>query len=189
MNDFRRDDQWQKKMRDEFLIPYYRHNYRGFALLEEGRFAEMLQKSGCDTLVWDDSFQPIAVEEKIVRCPQGRDPYTAICLETESCTTPGYIRRGWMWYSKADVLLYCMHQHDDTLDCLWIDFPKLHEWFWPLVKYFPVSVQTTTINKTASCIVPIDEIARAQIPMLRFPLVRGWSSCPTADGEAGEAAE
>lgn len=188
MNDFRRDDQWQKEMRGAFLVPFYRR-YRGLMLLDEGRFAELLQKDGCDTLVWKYDHHPIAVEEKIVRSPQGREPYTAICLETESCTVPGYISRGWMWYSKADVLFYCMHQANDTLDCLWIDFPKLHKWFWLREKQFPLSVLADTINQTASRVVPIDSIAGAGILMRRFTLLREATGCPSADETREEAAE
>jgi len=188
MNDFTRDDKWQREMRDAFLVPFYRR-YSGFIFLDEGRFAKMMQQDGCDTLVWLGQHSPIAIEEKIVRCPEDRPPYTAICLETESCTTAGRIARGWMWYSKADVLLYCLHQQDDTLECLWIKFPQLHQWFWPREKQFSLSVMTDTINKTASRIVPIDAIAAAGIPMKRFPLLRGGTACPTADEPREEAAE
>jgi hypothetical protein len=174
MNDFHHDDQWQRQQRDEFLVPFYQRRYSGFVLFDAGRFAKMQQQAGCDTLVWRADLTPTAIEEKIVRPPLMRGPYTAICLETESCTEPGHISRGWMWYSTADVLLYGMLGVDDTLDCLWIDFPKLHRWFWPREKRFPLHVMPTE-NKTASRVVPIDDIAAA-VPMHRFTMARGGAA-------------
>jgi hypothetical protein len=145
-------------MRDKFLVPFYRKIYAsgGHLVLDEGRFAESQQKRGRDTIVWSDLGRPLTIEEKIVRFKERA--YTSICLETESCTVPGHIARGWMWYSEADVLLYCMQTEAGDLDCLWIDFPKLHSWFWPREKQFQLTVMTTTINKTASRLVPIDRI-------------------------------
>lgn len=161
MNDFTRDDQWQREMRNEYLVPFYKRRFNGFILLEDGRFAKQQQECGIDTLVWGADLAPISIEEKIVRCPSGRDPYDAICLETDSCTAPGFMRSGWMWYAKCDVLLYCMHQPDDSLDCLWLDFPKLHEWFWPRHKAFPPTRMAETINRTECRVVPIADISAA----------------------------
>jgi hypothetical protein len=38
MNDYQRDDAWQRKMRDEFLVPFYRRNFHGNLLLDGRRF-------------------------------------------------------------------------------------------------------------------------------------------------------
>lgn len=156
MNDFHRDNNWQRQMRDEFLVPFYRETFHGYVLLDSGRFAKSQQDRDVDTLAWHSDGEVIAIEEKIVRYP-GRK-YTAICLETESCTVPGHIARGWMYYSGADVLLYCMQTGGGGLDCLSIDFPKLHDWFWRNAGDFHIHVMPDTINKTASRIVPIDAV-------------------------------
>ncbi|UPK03141.1 hypothetical protein [Bradyrhizobium sp. 170] len=180
MNDFIRDDKWQRPMRDAYLVPFYQRTYSGFLLLDDGRFSRQQQETGIDTLVWRADRIPIAVEEKIVRAPDRRDPYDAICLETDSCTSPGFMRSGWMWYARCDVLLYCMHQRDDSLDCLWIDFPQLHDWFWPRVKDFPPTRMADTINRTECRVVPIADITAA-VRLHRFRLSRQrtvipWSS-------------
>jgi hypothetical protein len=157
MNEFVTDNVWQRQMRDEFLVPFYRKTFAGHVLLDDdGRFSKSQQERDVDTLAWKTDGKVIAIEEKIVRYP-GRI-YTAVCLETESCTTPGRIARGWMWYSAADILLYCMQTETGDLDCRSIDFPKLYDWFWPLENEFPLHVMANTINKTASRIVPIERI-------------------------------
>ncbi|WP_166294358.1 hypothetical protein [Bradyrhizobium sp. 2S1] len=185
MNDFRRDDKWQRQMRDEYLVPFYRRSYSGFLLLDDGRFSRQQQEGGIDTLLWRADRIPISVEEKIVRCRPRRDPYDAISLETDSCTAPGFMRSGWMWYARCDVLLYCLHQRDGSLDCLWIDFPKLHEWFWPRVKEFAPTRMDDTINKTECRVVPI-EVITAAVQVNRFRLSRertvvSWPSALGAD--------
>src|SRR5213593_587706 len=100
MSDFYRDDAWQREMRDKFLVPFYRQTYQsgGHLVLDNGRFAESQQKRGRDTIVRADNARPMTIEEKIVRFKERA--YTSICLETESCTVPGRITRGWMWYSE-----------------------------------------------------------------------------------------
>lgn len=178
MNDFQRQDQWQRQMRDEYLVPFYKRSFSGFVLLDDGRFAKQQQECGIDTLVWGTSRAPISIEEKIVRCPpSGRDPYDAICLETDSCTAPGFMRSGWMWYAKCDVLLYCMHQRDDSLDCLWLDFPQLHDWFWPRIKDFPPTRMAETINRTECRVVPIAQISAA-MPVKHIHLSRQRTVTP-----------
>jgi hypothetical protein len=168
-DDFERDDAFQRRKRDELLVPYYRATYGGFLLLDEGPFARQMQRRGVDTLVWLDASEPIAIEEKIVRY-KGRK-YECICLETESCTTPGHIARGWMWYSMADLLLYCLEDAEGDLDCYAIDFPVLYRWFWPREKEFHLHVMPDTVNLTASRIVPIDLI-EANVPVHHFYLTK-----------------
>jgi|SRR5215813_510711 len=53
MNEFRRDDEWQKKMRDIYLTPWFGvHSYNGqFVHIDKGRLAGILQKISCDTIV------------------------------------------------------------------------------------------------------------------------------------------
>jgi hypothetical protein len=172
-SDFERDDAFTKRKRDELLVPYYRRRFLGggFVLLDEGRTSKVLQQRGVDTIAWARSGHPIAIEEKIVRW-KGRK-YESICLETESCTRPGHISRGWAWYSMADRLLYCMEDEEGDLDCVDIDFPALHGWFWPREKDFALHVMPHTINMTANRLVPIDLILDAVPDSYRFLVTKG----------------
>jgi hypothetical protein len=179
MNDFQRDDKWQLAMRDAYLVPFYQRSYSGFLLFDDGRFARHQQEAAIDTLVWRADRIPVAIEEKIVRAPppERTKPYDAICLETDSSTSPGFFRSGWMVHSRCDVLLYCLHWRDDSLDCLWIDFPALHQWFWPREKNFPPHRMRDTINMSVTRVVPIVDIIAA-VPVHRFRLSRQRSVIP-----------
>jgi hypothetical protein len=186
MNDYQRDDAWQREMRDTFLVPYYGKKFAGFVLLDKGPFARDQQRRGVDTLFWDDELALFGIEEKIVRYKDRA--YSAICLETETCTKPGRIARGWMWYSAADYLLYGMQTAAGDLDCLWIDFAALHKWFWPREKDFRISVMADTINQTASRLVPIEAIAE-NVQLRRFTLVKPKADADLHRLSSWEAAE
>jgi hypothetical protein len=155
MNDFVTDDEWQRQMRNEFLVPFYKKTFLGYVLLDKRRFAKRQQERGVDTIAWYAEDQPIGIEEKIVRW--AGYVYTAVCLEIASCTVPGYIAPGWMWYSEADILVYCMQLENGDLDCRTIDFPELHKWFWDHEREFPFHVMPDK-NKTACRVVPIERI-------------------------------
>jgi hypothetical protein len=158
MNDFATDDVWQRQKRDEFVVPDYRRKYVGFALFDDGPFARKMQERGIDTIAWGEDGRIIGIEEKLVRFPGY--VYDSICLETETCTVPGRIKRGCMWYSLCDYLLYGMETEDGSLNCLRIDFYHLHRWFWDHEQDFKLHVMPTK-NKTASRVVPIKAIERA----------------------------
>jgi hypothetical protein len=170
VNDFHRDNGQQKVLRNKFLLPHFEKTFvargGGYLLLDDGRFSKMEQERGIDTIGWTKDHPPLTIEEKIVNW-KGR-VYDSICIETETCTVPGFVRAGWAWYSIADRLLYCMETETGDLDCLWIDFPKLHQWFWPIEKDFNLSVMPDK-NMTACRLVPITRIMES-VPMKRFVL-------------------
>lgn len=131
MNDFRRDDVGQREVRDAVLVPflYKKISMDGrFVCCDKGRFADLLQRrSDVDTIVErDDGI--VAVEEKIVRW--NNKAYTALALETDSCTVEGHESPGWMYYCEADKLLWAMCQVDGTVNYHVFDFPKLQKAFW-----------------------------------------------------------
>jgi hypothetical protein len=81
----------------------------------EGRYVSIGMNTDCsrhlqkhvhiDAIVQTGPDKTVGIEEKIVRVPEGRKPYTAFTLETHSDlkrTPPD----GWMYTSAADLLLY-----------------------------------------------------------------------------------
>jgi hypothetical protein len=165
-DDFSTDDEWQRAKRDAVLVPHF---YRRFFWMRYQFVSDLdVQKSGVDTLIFG-SGDPVKVDEKIVRWPEKKnEPHTAFALETISCTVSGREKMGWMFYSEADRLLYCF----DTpkfLDCWWLDFKCLCEWFWPREQNFPPFLMKHTINKTRGRVVDIGAVVR-DVPAQNFQL-------------------
>jgi hypothetical protein len=131
MNDFRRDNSGQRRVRDAVLVPFLYKNISmdgRFVLCDKGRFADILQRRmDVDTIVERENGL-VAIEEKIVRW--GGRKYTAVTLETDSCTIPGYETDGWMHYCEADKLLWVMCQGDGTVVYHVFGFPELQKVFW-----------------------------------------------------------
>ncbi len=157
MSRFHDDDNAQKAVRDAVLGPGF---YGPFSLdgryvfIDKGRLATILQKRfAVDTILQRTNGAATCIEEKIVRWP-GKE-YTAIVLETKSCTVPGHESDGWMVYGQADWLNYVMCQENGNLLCHIIDFQKLKERFWERVDSFSETI-TKQHNKTACRVVPLD---------------------------------
>ena len=171
MNDFTKDDLWQKSMRDRFLVPGFYKNYAmegRYVLMDKGRMATIIQRRfAADTVIQGKYGEAVFVEEKIVRWPERGVPYTAFSLETHSCTNPGRESDGWMVYGEADYLMYCFENQRGFLDCHLMDFQALKEWFKPLEKTFPTFKMKHTINKSAGRVVPIDKV-KAAVPSWMF---------------------
>jgi len=171
MSDFHTDNGWQKRIRDEILIPqFYRQQASEgrYVVLDKGRLSGRLQREFCiDTIFQAADGEMISVEEKIVRWPGYA--YAAFCLETHSCTVPGRESQGWMTYSSADYLLYCFVTVDGGLDCHLIDFPKLREWFWNVHEQFDTFGPLPTLNRTMGRKVPIADV-HSNVPTWIFLL-------------------
>lgn len=164
MNDFDRDDQWQRRVRDTILLPLF---YGRFALdgryvtLEKDRISSLIQKRcAADTVLQARDGSTVWIEEKIVRWPGYL--YRAYSLETDSCTRPGYESDGWMRYGKATFLLWC---RATPASLLWdlIDFQRLRAWFDPLERTFPTFGPLNTRNASAGRKVPINDV-KANVP-------------------------
>ena len=157
MDTFRKDDHWQRGMRDHILKPFYNRCDGKCFFLDEGDSAVTLQRLGVDTLFRKDG-KMISIEEKIVRWPKRDTAYTAFVLETESCTTPGREKSGWMRYGEANWLFYAFEQADhDSLKIYFIDFFRLKEWFWKNLNKYR-DTDTDQINQTRCKIVPIGDV-------------------------------
>lgn len=170
MNDFARDDAFQRAMRDQVLAPGFYGKYATdgrYVFIDKGRLSTILQKRyAIDTMVQGKDGAALCIEEKIVRWPGYK--YASFTLETKSCTVPGHESPGWMVYGRADFLFYCFQQEDDGLDCWLIDFPKLQAWFWPREETFK-PFQMTTRNRTFGRIVPVADVHRG-VPTWRYRL-------------------
>lgn len=165
MNDFQRDNEWQRRVRDEVLAPGFYGKYAmdgRYVFIDKGRLASVLQKRyAVDTILQGKNGEAVCIEEKIVRWPGYR--YTAYALETHSCTKPGHESPGWMEYGKADFLLYCFVQENGDLDCHLIDFRELQIWFWTREESFSVFGPLDTLNGSKGRVVPIFQV-RESVP-------------------------
>lgn len=159
MNEFHIDNDWSHRKRDEYLKPHYiTHSEEGrFVFCDKGDLAKELQQAAVDTIMQGEEGRIWAIEEKIVRWKGRR--YTALALETWSCTVPGRERQGWMYTAKCDVLLYCFEQEDGSLLCYAIPFGKLQYWFFDNSHFeqYPTT-QTKQINHSECRVVPIDDV-------------------------------
>lgn len=164
------DDTQQKCVRDLVIGPglYGRFAADGrYVYIDKGRLATTLQKRfAVDTIVQGTGGKAVCVEEKIVRWP-GYD-YTALTLETMSCTVPGRESDGWMKYGQADMLNYAMCRENGDVVCHLIDFQKLQATFWPAVDGFRETI-TGQSNRTACRIVPLDWV-REHVGIKSFPI-------------------
>lgn len=170
MSDFDYDNAWQRRIRDEILVPqFYRvQAVEGrYILLDKGSLAVRLQRElGIDTIFQTHTGETVAIEEKIDR----KGFITGnFALETHSCTVPGRESPGWMHYSAADHLLYCFTTPNGGLNCHLIDFPKLREWFWPIHEQFDTFGPLPTLNRTVGRKVPIVDV-HANVPTWPFHL-------------------
>ena len=175
MNEFERDNEWQRRMRDEVLAPgfYGRYALRGrYVFVDKGRLANVLQKRySVDTILQASDGRALCIEEKIVRWPKSGQPHTAFALETESCTKAGHESPGWMRYGEADYLHYAFETADGDLDCYVIDFPKLQAWFATVEEQYPRFGPLPTINGTQGRVVPIADVER-NVPTKRYLVKR-----------------
>lgn len=159
MSDFERDDIWQRKMRDKWLVPNFYESYAfegRYVKLDKGKMATLIQRRyAADTVVQKSDGSAEFIEEKIVRWP-GYE-YQTLCLETDSCTVEGRESEGWMHYGQADYLLYAL-ELEKGMRVYIMDFPKLKTWFWDRVGYFKDFGPLKTLNATKGKLVPVTNI-------------------------------
>lgn len=157
-NEFQRDDQWQKQMRNRFLpATYGKWSVEGrYVLVEKSKYSMMVQKrDAVDTLLQARLDLSVSIEEKMERWP-GYPRRNFFC-ETRSCTVKGRESDGWMCYAKCDCLFYMFaREYDQLLDgYLVLQFPKFQRWFWENYRNYTPRTLTHTLNKTCGYPVPI----------------------------------
>jgi hypothetical protein len=176
MNDFERDNAWQRQVRDEILAPGFYGKYASdgrYVFVDKGRLATTLQRRyAVDTILQGSDGRAVCIDEKIVRWPGY--VYESFCLETHSCTVPDHESDGWMRYGQADYLLYCFQIENGDLDSYLIDFPKLQAWFWPHAETYP-EFQMRTLNRSAGRLVPIAEVSLV-VPTWHFRIERPYDA-------------
>lgn len=167
MNDFVRDDQWQRKKRDEILTGFYgKYALEGrYVFINKSECSLLMQKRLAVDTVLQGKNGSVCIEEKIVRWKGS--PLAAFFLETESCTKPGYESPGWMEYGKADYLLYCFETSLGDLDCYLIEFAPLQAWFSEHGRRYHRHVMPDTLNMTAGRLVPTITVS-AKAKTVRF---------------------
>lgn len=164
MNDFERDNDWQRKMGDRFLASFYGEYSKvgRYVFIEKSRCSALLQKRlAVDTIVQSPNGSSVCIEEKIVR-----QKWPCFFLETDSCTVHGYESEGWMKYGMADYLFYCFYC-GDHLESYLIDFIKLRNWFWPVHENYNAHVMPNTRNHTKGRLVPIVDVT-SNVPTKSF---------------------
>tara|TARA_Y100000310_G_scaffold338778_1_gene429425 strand:- start:1149 stop:1691 length:543 start_codon:yes stop_codon:yes gene_type:complete len=172
-NDFDRDNNWQRCIRDRILAPHFYGKYATdgrYVFIDKGRMATILQRQyAVDTIVQGKDGSAVCIEEKIVRWP-GKE-YQAVCLETDSCTKQGHESLGWMHYGQADFLLYCFCNADETqLRAFLFDFQKLKEWFWEVAETLPGFGPLNTFNATKGRLADLATIEQAGVPMWSYQI-------------------
>lgn len=178
MNEFIRDDNWQRIQRNKILKPYYKKicDEGRFVFLDKGKLADRLQREeAIDTVLQTRNNGVLGIEEKLVRYPGYK--YTAYTLETMSCTVQGREKEGWMYYSTCDYLLYGFIQEDSScIDAHLIPFPKLQTWFFEDNRYLSYRpFITDQINHTETRVVPIKDVWAA-IPDCKEVFIREESN-------------
>jgi hypothetical protein len=158
---FKLDNDWQLKMRDRFLVPFYERIFRGrFVMLDGEESARDLNQLGIDSIgqQWGTA---ITIDEKITRWPEADRPYTNFLIETLSCSIHGMERDGWIHSKYTDRLVYCFMDKGDTRMLVYVlPFRSLREWFLPLVNTFEETTSEQP-NRTKCRKAPIHVVVSA----------------------------
>lgn len=157
------DSAWSRTMRDSYLVKYYQlkaHDKYIF-IDDKSICSNVLQtRLAVDTLYIATDGRLHYVEEKIERWPGYERSNFA--LETESCTTPGREKDGWMRYAKSDLLLYGFALEDEQgLDLYELQFQPLRDWFEYVDKSNYQQHTMNTLNHTRFWKVPIKDVLQA----------------------------
>lgn len=127
--EFQEKGEQSRQIRDRYLVKYYdlRSNGRYIFIDDKSFCAFKLQKElAVDTIYQATDGKIYYVEEKIDSKPRPN-----FALETDSCTTPGHEKEGWMHYAKSNLLLYGFVLEDERgVDLYELQFQALKRWFW-----------------------------------------------------------
>jgi hypothetical protein len=170
MSVFTYDNNWQINKRNCLLKPFYsKRAFEGrFIFCDKGKLANILQREmAVDTILQVKENRVYSIEEKIVRWKGYH--YSNYTLETYSCTVPGREKKGWMYYGKCDLLLYCFEQEDGSLEAHGIPFARLQVWFFSDDNYKKYKTTVTEqINHTECRVVPIGDVFRHVVGCKKF---------------------
>ena len=170
---FLEDNEWQMRMRDSILVPYYERVYRGRYELIDPK-SDPRAAGGCDTIL-----DGKRIDEKIVRWPIDKETkkpreygYDAFAFETWSCTIEDYVKLGWMATNDVAFILYCFVSLDQkSMICYLIDYPQLHKWFYSQPEDRWPPSYSNQANRTLVRVVPIADVV-ANVWTKQFSLSR-----------------
>lgn len=171
-NDFQENYVFGVKHYRHLLEVFYRHycydgRFVSIGDIRKSRLSDVIQRTlKTDTVIQKGGWISYGVEEKVVAWPATDQPYTALFLETDSCTNPNHERPGWMATCQADLLLYAFEIKDVGLLIYLFPFPRLKDWFWHMyLPHLPTPDTGRSVmpdhNRTAGRIVPIATVIRS----------------------------
>lgn len=146
-------------MRNVYLSLLYQEiAYKGRYIYLDGSGAAkaIQQQLHIDTIVQTSESNCIAIEEKIRR-RYSND----ILIETQQNTLTG--AQGWIYTSVADILAYCYQRKDAHLapaglDVVWLNFPKLQEWFLDNRERYEERIGNNSANLPAFYLIPLNDL-------------------------------
>lgn len=159
MNQFDKDLNFAEKNRNRLKDFYSTKAFEGRYVFinKNNKLGSELQSKAIDTIFQVTDNKEVYIEEKIVRWKGNK--LTAFALETESCTTLGREKDGWMKYGEFDYLVYGFIQANNDIELYIIPFKKLKTWFWQNYINFPITI-SKQINKTRCRIVKIQDVEK-----------------------------
>lgn len=175
MNNFDRDNAWQRPVRDRLITPFYKWRYRhgSFEYFDgpDEEAVRMQRVHHIDTAGVTPTLGTEYIDEKIMRRRNDGGSPVNVSIETLSCSLPGRTSPGWIHNRgnpRPTWLNYCyadaqVAEEVTKLACLWMPFDDLQGWFFETGEdTWPLHVEPYE-NMTHSRNVPIKQIM-AQVP-------------------------
>lgn len=180
MNEFKRDDEWQQRLATRFLDPFYRKNGWHITRYPSGH---PMQRMHVDVTLTKNG-EERRIDEKIMRGLRKGGAAEKVNLETWSCSVPGIEKRGWCHPEEANrsTHLFACHAEEVSeispdswkrvtfLDCIYIPFPPLRQWFWEQGEERWERFVSEQLNHSIARKVPIEDIVAANLGLKRFQI-------------------
>lgn len=187
INYFPVNDQDSKRYRDlmhdfyRYIVPGCKPHYMD----GDSHFEQFVQrKLDIDLLLEDPRGVLDSYEEKIAGWPADSEPHTALCVETESNSNPGFITRGWIDTCQANNLIYVFEVTPlQLLDIYHINMPKFRKYFWQEYRKNPrrfSPFRNSERNKSQGILVGIGEVYKCIEGTKRY-LLSFDGSCEEVD--------
>jgi hypothetical protein len=192
MNEFQRADDWQLIGARRFLDPFYAA--RGYRV-ERHPGDHPLQRRHVDVSLHTAKGIGYHIDEKILHGLRKGGRAGKISIETWSCSIPGREKRGWISRDEpndATVLFICHAEEISDqipdcwspeswrrvtyLDCLWIPFLPLRDWFAAQNEEQWELFHNNQFNRSLARKVPINEVRMAVRGFARFRVTAPFGS-------------
>jgi len=157
---FENDLEYANRMQQYLKQFYSERSFEGrFVFVNKGNKLKSLgsgiiqRKAHIDTIIQVGMSESILIDEKFRRIK-----YNDLLIETDSCTNIGREKKGWIYTSLADYLIYAMDSVK-LIDVYLINMKKLKDFYNKYGHKFP-SNTTKQINRTRFIIVPWKDIEK-----------------------------